>query len=153
MARINVKYRSGSRSGTTEVFSTSHYQSLYLGRDPSCDIRFDLDNDDLVSRSHAMIEWDLEKQERFTITDLLSSNGTFVNANRINDATEIQTGDRINLGEQGPEVEIEIEGKTQAHEWIDNEHIVFDQSRATRVQAAIPDDPEQARRMLKDRKT
>jgi len=109
MARINVKYQSGSRSGTTEVFSTSHYQTLYLGRDPSCDIRFDLDNDDLVSRSHAMIEWDLENQQRFVITDLLSSNGTFVNGERITDATEIHSGDRINLGQQGPGVEISIE--------------------------------------------
>ena len=152
MARLNVKYLNGSRANTTEVFSTSHYQCLYLGRDPSCDIRFDLDHDDLVSRSHAMIEWDLENEQRYTITDLLSSNGTYVNGERIKEAVVIRSGDQVSLGLGGPEVEIQIEGKTQAHEWIDNEHIVFDKSKATRVQPAVPDDPVKARQALRETK-
>jgi pSer/pThr/pTyr-binding forkhead associated (FHA) protein/predicted outer membrane lipoprotein len=63
-----------------------------------------LNSNKSVSRNHASLVFD---GERVTVTDLGSSNGTFVNRNRINSQTEIQNGDKIAFGFAQYHVEIE----------------------------------------------
>ncbi len=140
MARISVMHKSGSRKGTVEVYPTNRFQSLYFGRDPSCDVQFDLDGDDLVSRSHCVIEWDEDQPDRFTISDLLSSNGTLLNGKPVTGAQELKTGDTLQLGEGGPLMEIEITSTNESHQWIDNENIALDENRRTRQAQAIPEE-------------
>ncbi len=65
--------------------------SLELGRDPKCDFPVD---DDLVSRRHAKIDWDGASHR---VTDLGSTNGTFVNDQRI-DVRALVDGDRVSIG-------------------------------------------------------
>ncbi|HDN79893.1 MAG TPA: FHA domain-containing protein [Chloroflexi bacterium] len=69
-----------------------------IGRDPRlCDIAFP---DILVSRQHAKIITDGEK---FYLYDLESTNGTFVNGQRVLGAIELHNGDRIRIG---PNIEL-----------------------------------------------
>ena len=112
MDRIIVKFLSGGRAGHTEVYPVTRFSSLYLGRDPKCDIRVDAERDAMVSRSHAVIEWVDHAEEgwrQYTLTDLLSSNGTYLNGQRVHGTVELNSGDHIRLGVHGPEFRLEVE--------------------------------------------
>lgn len=114
MLHIRVQFLGGAKQGTVEVFPTGRYDSLYCGRDPNCDIRFDPDRDVMVSRSHAVIEWQATgSRTRVQISDLLSSNGTFVNERPIKDPVTLHHGDRIRFGRGGPEIEIGLDDGTE----------------------------------------
>jgi signal transduction histidine kinase len=65
--------------------------ALSLGRDPANDIRL---NDTEVSRRHAEVR---RAGGSFTLTDLESSNGTFVNGKRVR-SQELANGDEVQLG-------------------------------------------------------
>lgn len=67
--------------------------SFCIGRHPSCDYHV---NDDSVSRRHGVIE---RKNGSYYVSDLGSTNGVFVNENRI-DSWELKAGDRIRMGNQ-----------------------------------------------------
>lgn len=111
MDRIVIEFFSGSREGQTEVYPTSRFNALYMGRDPGCDIRLDSIRDVMVSRSHAVIEWiDAPGQpRRYTLTDLLSSNGTFLNGQRVEGTVTLRDRDKVRLGANGPEFQFLVE--------------------------------------------
>jgi serine protease Do len=112
MLRLIFRHLSGSRRGTVEVYPTSRFQNLTIGRDPGSDVRFHADQDVFVSRHHAIIEWKVGegKLTRFMLVDLLSSNGTYLNGVRLGEeGQELNTGDRLQFGRGGPDVLIEID--------------------------------------------
>jgi pSer/pThr/pTyr-binding forkhead associated (FHA) protein len=78
----------GGRSG--EVFQLQGERTS-VGRSPDCDIFLD---DVTVSRSHAVIA---REGGRFTIEDLGSLNGTFLNRHRIEQAT-LTDDDEVQIG-------------------------------------------------------
>jgi hypothetical protein len=63
-----------------------------IGRSPDCDIFLD---DVTVSRRHAVLE---HTDDRFTIEDQGSLNGTFVNRRRIEPRAELSDGDELQIG-------------------------------------------------------
>jgi hypothetical protein len=109
--RIIVQFVSGARVGHTEVYPLVRFASLYLGRDPNCDIRVDAEREAMVSRSHAVIEWveNDEGERRYTLTDLLSSNGTYRNGERVTGTVALLSGDYVRLGTNGPEFLLTID--------------------------------------------
>jgi pSer/pThr/pTyr-binding forkhead associated (FHA) protein len=78
----------GGRAG--ETFRPAGERTL-IGRSPECDIFLD---DVTVSRRHAELRADAG---RFTISDLGSLNGTFVNRRRI-ESIELQDDDEVQIG-------------------------------------------------------
>ncbi|MCA9932394.1 MAG: FHA domain-containing protein [Anaerolineales bacterium] len=68
--------------------------AVVIGRGPNNDIVF---VDAEVSRQHTRILW--EETQGYTLQDLGSTNGTFVNGRRISGTVPLQDGDRVNLGE------------------------------------------------------
>ena len=78
----------GGRAG--ESFFPSEERTL-IGRSPECDVFLD---DVTVSRRHAELVRD---GDTFTITDLGSLNGTFVNRKRIESA-ELEDDDELQIG-------------------------------------------------------
>ena len=78
----------GGRAG--EHFSPQSERTT-IGRSPDCDIFLD---DVTVSRKHAVL---LQEDGRFTIEDLGSLNGTYVNRRRIESAP-LSDGDELQIG-------------------------------------------------------
>jgi len=70
-------------------------RTVAIGRGESNDVV--LDKDSLVSRRHALIE---QKGDSFTIRDLGSTNGTYVNGNPLREKEErtLKPGDVIRTG-------------------------------------------------------
>ncbi len=78
-------------SGDTPLTSTE----LVAGRDLGCHLRFG--EDALVSRTHARV---FLEDSRVIIEDLGSTNGTFVDEQRISGRRELTAGARIRIGTQ-----------------------------------------------------
>ncbi len=109
MERIILRHLSGSKANQVEEFPLNHIKELIMGRDPSATVRYDPDRDDLVGRQHARIAPDANDPTAFTVTDLNSRNGTFVNRQRINGTMRIGPGDTVQLGPGGPEFIFDLE--------------------------------------------
>ena len=83
----------------------SEHQEAVIGREPSCQIPLEPNQYLSVSRRHALIRPlsllgnDLPRWE---ICDLNSANGTYVNGQFLQGCQELQVGDRIELGQDGP---------------------------------------------------
>lgn len=107
--RIIVRHRSGSKANQIEEFPLAQYTVISIGRTATSSMKYDPDLDDLVSREHAKIRQDPDDPTCFTIEDLNSRNGTFVNKQRIAGATPIRLGDVVQLGPGGPEFEFDLE--------------------------------------------
>jgi pSer/pThr/pTyr-binding forkhead associated (FHA) protein len=81
--------RSGPTSGSEKEINND---LLRIGRDPANDFVVDAIE---VSRNHAKITYD---QKAYSIDDLNSTNGTFVNGKRISKPEKLKDGDLISLG-------------------------------------------------------
>ena len=73
-----------------------------IGRSEACKLCI---NSDQVSRRHANV---LRIAGQYVVTDLGSTNGTFVNGKRLNADHVITTDDEIQFGRQGPKVRVSV---------------------------------------------
>jgi pSer/pThr/pTyr-binding forkhead associated (FHA) protein len=87
------------------IYPLSNDQEILIGRDSSCDIP--LDFDDNISRRHASIRplagggWE--------IVDHNSANGTYINGHRLPGAQVLHPGDRLIFSQGGPEFVFEYQ--------------------------------------------
>ena len=109
MTRIIVKHTKGSKENQVEQFPVENFSELTAGRDPSCTLTFDPQQDDLVSRRHAVITATREPRLSFTIADCGSANGTFVNNKKLTGDSELLPGDVVQLGPGGPSFVFDVE--------------------------------------------
>lgn len=107
--KIVLRHLSGSRANQVETFPTAHLTELDIGRDSSCRVRYDPDRDDLVGRHHAKISIESGDPPVFTLKDLGSRNGTYVNRQRIAAPVRLYPGDIVQLGPGGPEFMFDVE--------------------------------------------
>jgi pSer/pThr/pTyr-binding forkhead associated (FHA) protein len=66
--------------------------SVVVGRDPACEVRLE---DTYASQQHARV---FAKQDSWYVEDLGSTNGTFVNDQKLAAPALVQPGDRIRVG-------------------------------------------------------
>ena len=97
--RVELRIPSGSRAGQRELFDKS---VISIGRHPLNDLRFDPERDPDASSRHAEIRI---LGDKATLRDLNSTNGTFVNGQRIAGARALFDGDLMSFGREGPAVE------------------------------------------------
>lgn len=90
-AQFQFVMRSGPTPGAT--YSLEGDQ-LVIGRDSSSGIAI---NDAEVSRKHARLNF---QGGKYVIEDLGSTNGTFVNGQRLTSSVVLKSGDVVSLGEQ-----------------------------------------------------
>jgi len=107
--RILIRHLSGSKVNQIEQFPLESFAELTLGRDPGSTILFDAMRDDAVSRRHAIIKIEPGDPPTIKIADLGSSNGTFVNDQRVGEEAELLPGDVIELGAGGPKFAFDVE--------------------------------------------
>lgn len=67
-------------------------EEFLIGRGHDCDLRI---NDGDVSRHHCQLR---VRGQEVTLSDLGSSNGTFLNGNRVLSQVKLRSGDEIRLG-------------------------------------------------------
>ncbi len=96
--RFRLAIKKGPNPGKT--FDLTQIVAI-IGRDASADIAV---SDVEVSRQHARLS---ATESGFTIEDLASTNGVFVNGVRITAPTDIKVGDVIGIGQT---VELAVEG-------------------------------------------
>ena len=105
--RVLIQHLSGSRIHQEDTFQATGEVELLVGRDAACQIRYDQDRDDLVSRRHARLVIVAGTVEgtapSVTLTDLQSANGLYVNGARVTGTTPLEHGDLVRLGLEGPE--------------------------------------------------
>jgi len=77
--------------------------NILVGRGPECQLRLPEETSESVSRRHSSIEADAEG---VFVSDLESSNGTYVNGERVARRAKLSVGDRLRLGQLGPELEV-----------------------------------------------
>src|SRR5690349_4688771 len=97
---LEVKITTGARAGQTKRLEKP---VISVGRNPDVDIRFDPQKDLDVSGKHAEFR---AKGMGFELCDLASTNGTFVNGERVNGSVDLRTSDTVRFGANGPEVEV-----------------------------------------------
>lgn len=112
MERMLIKHLSGSKANQVEEFSLKHHNELIFGRDLTATVRYDADRDDLVGRQHAKIARDPANPNGFLLTDLNSSNGTFLNQQRVYATVKLNPGDRVQFGPGGPEFTFDVEPRS-----------------------------------------
>jgi S1-C subfamily serine protease len=120
---IEFRITSGARAGASERFEKS---VVSIGRHPMNDLRFDANKDIDVSSRHAELR---SVGGRHVLHDIGSTNGTFVNGDRITER-EVVEGDVITFGAGGPQASFHVMSGAAAN------------APATRVDGGIPAGPE-----------
>ncbi len=106
---VVIRHMSGTKGPAVEQIPIAGRKELIAGRGSSCDIRYDLAADDLVSRRHMKIEIAGTDAPEFAVVDLNSRNGTFVNKRRIKERSKLRPGDVVQLGAGGPEFVFDLD--------------------------------------------
>jgi hypothetical protein len=91
-----------------EEFAVPGAKEILFGRDSSCDIRFDQDRDEFVSRRHIKLVIGGTAEPEFSLVDLGALNGTFVNRRRVTGSAVLKSGDLVQLGAGGPEFTFDV---------------------------------------------
>lgn len=107
--RFRFTFVSGARAGQEVVVEK---RVVRIGRDPSCDVALDPVADAAASSNHAQIM--LLDNGQVLLSDLGSSNGTFIGEEKVTSAVPIATGTTITLGKDGPQVTVSIEPSAPA---------------------------------------
>jgi pSer/pThr/pTyr-binding forkhead associated (FHA) protein len=106
MIRLRFRHITGSRATEIDEVQLDVLGELILGRASSVAVRFDPWQDAGVDRHHARIVWTGEEPDVFELSDLKSRHGTFINGRLITTPVRLTPGDIIQLGAEGPQVEV-----------------------------------------------
>lgn len=114
MVRLAFRHLTGARATQIDEIVLDTERELILGRGASATIRFDPQLDIRVGRLHARISWSGEEPAQFELADLKSRNGTYLNGRLISTPVRLTSGDIIQLGALGPEVQVQWDMRTSS---------------------------------------
>jgi RsiW-degrading membrane proteinase PrsW (M82 family) len=100
--KLSVRIETGTLAGKSFELTKG---TLIFGRSERCNVRFDPFAERIISKEHCLIE---AKNDGFYLTDNQSTNGTFLNGERIQTAM-LKPGDVIQLGRDGVKCQVQIE--------------------------------------------
>jgi type VI secretion system protein ImpL len=104
------EHAEGSKKGQIESFDSDR---IRIGRKTDNDLRFDAERDREVSGYHAEV---YREGSVFFLRDLRSTNGTYLNARRIDEPTPIADGDTIQLSARGPKIVFSVKAAARDEE-------------------------------------
>ena len=139
---IELRIVSGARAGQRARFDRS---PVTMGRHPLSDLQFDPDADLDVSTRHAELR---ETDGAWTVIDQQSTNGTFVNGERIAGQRRLSTGDTLGLGENGPQLEVRIADAPRATVASAGADAAPRRDTGVRIAEAVKTETASLRRML-----
>ncbi len=142
---IELRHQSGSLASHSQRLKLAEGQSLTLGRNATCDVKFHDLADDLVSGLHARL---LYQQGRLWLEDQQSSNGTFLNGAKCPplERLAVPEGSRIRLAAGGPELRVLLmSGEVAAKPAIGRETL------RAELRGALSDDDQARRRRARHR--
>ncbi|MFL5521127.1 MAG: FHA domain-containing protein [Gemmatimonadales bacterium] len=108
--KARLAHLTGGRVGEAAIIWKS---CAMLGRSPEADVRFGPDGDRMVAGRHASLSW---HEGVWSVRDLGSANGTYVDGSRVHGETALRDGSIIQLGRDGPQVRFSIVWETGAPE-------------------------------------
>jgi S1-C subfamily serine protease len=108
--KLIITHLSGAKQNQIDQLRLDGMTELTLGRDPTAQIVVDA-KDDLAGRRHASIRINTDEAGRlsFTLADLGSQNGTYLNGQKVNGPTELVPGDTIELARGGPKFGFDVQ--------------------------------------------
>ena len=112
MEHMLLTHLSGSKAGQTEEIPLRETNEVSIGRDPACHVSFS-ETDSMVGRQHLKLTRHAAAPDRFFVTDLNSRNGTFLNGHRITGTVALKSGDRLQFGSGGPELQFQYFPETE----------------------------------------
>lgn len=106
MTKLTLVPIGDSATGTEGSFEVDAALAVVLGRDASCDVRVG-EAHDVVSRRHVTVRWDGQS----LVAHDSSSNGLFVNGQRVSGSLPIHDEDELQLGTNGPRFVVALDPK------------------------------------------
>lgn len=100
--KCELRIISGARAGHRDVYDKSY---IGIGRHPLSDVRFDAEQDLDASTRHAAL---VKNGDAWVLRDLGSTNGTFVNGEKLAGERALSDGDILKFGVHGPEVSFHV---------------------------------------------
>ena len=125
--KCELRITSGARTGHREVLDKSY---IGIGRHPLSDLRFDAEKDLDASTRHAAL---VKSGTAWVLRDLGSTNGTYVNGEKLSGDRPLNDGDILKFGLHGPEVSFHV-----IHEDVEAEIVM----QAVQAPKANPTKPE-----------
>jgi S1-C subfamily serine protease len=107
--QIIIRHIAGAKINRIDPFSLADTNEVTFGREAGTNITFDSPKDDVVSRKHAVLRVKSREPLKFAIEDLKSSNGTFLNGEKITGESEILPEDTVEFGKGGPKFTFDIQ--------------------------------------------
>lgn len=106
---ILIRHLAGSKANRIEQFRLDGAHELIIGRGAAANVVFDAEQDDTVSRRHAIIRIIQSDRLTFTIADLGSSNGVRVNGWPVRTEQTLLPDDIVELSPGGPAFRVAVE--------------------------------------------
>jgi serine protease Do len=107
--QIVIRHLSGAKINKIDQFRLGSVDEISFGRDVSSAVSYDSPKDDIVSRKHAVLRIKNADPPAFVLEDLKSSNGTFVNGNKITGEVELLPDDLVEFGSGGPKFSFDVQ--------------------------------------------
>jgi serine protease Do len=113
--QIIIRHIAGAKVNRIDPFALADTAEITFGRESSSTVAFDSPKDDVVSRKHAVLRIKNDGvAPSFSIEDLRSSNGTFVNGERISSEHELLPDDTVEFGKGGPKFTFDVQPRPES---------------------------------------
>jgi serine protease Do len=113
--QIIIRHIAGAKINRIDPFALADTTEISFGREASSTVAFDSPKDDVVSRRHAVLRVKNDGGvPSFSIEDLKSSNGTFVNGERISSEHELLPDDTVEFGKGGPRFTFDVQPRPES---------------------------------------
>lgn len=107
--QIIIRHIAGAKINRIDPFALADTKEIAFGREAGSTVTYDSPKDDVVSRRHAILRVKKDDPLTFELEDLKSSNGTFVNNERVTGTTEILPEDTVEFGKGGPKFTFDVQ--------------------------------------------
>ena len=113
--QIIIRHIAGAKINRIDPFALADTTEITFGREASSTVAFNSPKDDVVSRRHAVLRVKNDGAvPSFSIEDLKSSNGTFVNGERISSEHELLPDDTVEFGKGGPKFTFDVQPRPES---------------------------------------